>query len=55
MSSFRPGQSTLEYVIILGAIAAITLISVSAFKVSVKSSAEKMFDTVGGRIINADK
>lgn len=55
MSSFRPGQSTLEYVIILGAIAAITLISVSAFKVSVKSSAEKMFDTAGGRIINADK
>lgn len=55
MSNFRPGQSTLEYVIILGAIAAITLISVSVFKVSVKGSAEKMFDTVRGRIISADK
>jgi hypothetical protein len=54
MRSFR-AQSTLEYVIILGAIAAITLISVSVFKVSVKSSAEKMFDTLGGRIIRADK
>ncbi len=55
MSSFRPGQSTLEYVIILGAIAAITLISVSAFKVSAKSSAEKMFNSLSGRIIRADK
>ncbi len=49
----KKAQSTLEYVIILSAIAAVTLIGISSFKGSVQSSAESMFDSAAGRIINA--
>ncbi|MBU3934110.1 MAG: hypothetical protein KKH11_05545 [Candidatus Omnitrophica bacterium] len=49
------GQAVVEYLLVFVAIALITVVSLSAFYPKVKETAQNLFITAAGRIVNADE